>query len=174
VTLLSNPSHLEAIDPVVLGQARAQQDLLGAEGGRRVLPIIIHTDAAVIGQGLVAETLQLETTAGFTTAGTVHIVVNNQIGFTTEQHDARSSAHCTGGWKAIDSCIIHVNADVPADVRRAAGLALDWRQTHGRDAVIDFVCYRRNGHNEIDEPTARLRSRSRWRQPKGAGWWRRG
>ncbi|HBK07507.1 MAG TPA: 2-oxoglutarate dehydrogenase E1 component [Acetobacteraceae bacterium] len=153
VTLLANPSHLEAIDPVVAGQARAQQDLIGPDGAKRVLPIVLHTDAAVIAQGIVSETLQLGAPEGFSVGGTVHVVINNQIGFTTEQHEARTSTHCTGGWKAIDSCILHVNADDPAAVRRSAGLALDWRQAHGRDAVIDFVCYRRNGHNEIDEPT---------------------
>ena len=150
VTLLANPSHLEAVDPVVLGRARALQDQLGAA---RVLPIILHTDAAVIGQGVVAETLQLGGTAGFGTGGTIHIVINNQLGFTTAPDEGRSSTYCTGGWKAIDSCILHVNGDDVAASARAAQLAVDWRQVHGRDAVIDFVCYRRNGHNEIDEPT---------------------
>ena len=150
VTVLANPSHLEAVDPVVLGRARALQDGIDAP---RVLPIILHTDAAVIGQGIVAETVQLGGTAGFTTGGTVHIVINNQLGFTTEPSEARTSTYCTGAWKAIDSCILHVNGDDVAAASRAAALAVDWRQTHGRDAVIDFVCYRRNGHNEIDEPT---------------------
>ena len=150
VTLLANPSHLEAVDPVVLGRARALQDQLGAA---KVLPIILHTDAAVIGQGIVAETLQLGGTAGFGTGGTVHIVVNNQLGFTTEPSEARTSTYCTGGWKAIDSCILHVNGDDIAASARAAQLSVDWRQTHASDAVIDLVCYRRNGHNEIDEPT---------------------
>jgi 2-oxoglutarate dehydrogenase E1 component len=150
LTLLANPSHLEAVDPVVLGRARALQDGIGAA---RVLPIILHTDAAVIGQGVVAETLQLGGTAGFTTGGTVHIVINNQLGFTTEPSEARTSTYCTGAWKAIDSCILHVNGDDVAAASRAAHLAVDWRQSHARDAVIDFVCYRRNGHNEIDEPT---------------------
>jgi 2-oxoglutarate dehydrogenase E1 component len=150
VTVLANPSHLEAVDPVVLGRARALQDGLDTA---RVLPIILHTDAAVIGQGIVAETLQLGGTAGFTTGGTLHIIINNQLGFTTEPSEARTSTYCTGAWKAIDSCILHVNGDDVAASSRAAALAIDWRQTHGRDAVIDFVCYRRNGHNEIDEPT---------------------
>ena len=150
VTLLANPSHLEAVDPVVLGRARALQDGIGAP---RVLPIILHTDAAVIGQGVVAETLQLGGTAGFTTGGTIHLVINNQLGFTTEPSEARTSTYCTGAWKAIDSCILHVNGDDVAAASRAAQVAVDWRQTHGRDAVLDFVCYRRNGHNEIDEPT---------------------
>ena len=150
VTVLANPSHLEAVDPVALGRARAMQDGLG-QG--RVLPIILHTDAAVIGQGVVAEALQLGGTAGFATGGTVHIIINNQIGFTTEPSEARTSTYCTGAWRAIDSCILHVNGDDVDAASRAAGVAVDWRQTHGRDAVIDFVCYRRNGHNEIDEPT---------------------
>ena len=150
VTLLANPSHLEAVDPVVLGRARAVQDQHGAAN---VLPIILHTDAAVIGQGIVAETLQLGGTAGFSTGGTIHIVINNQLGFTTEPSEARTSTYCTGGWKAIDSCILHVNGDDVAATSRAAQLSVDWRQAHARDAVIDFVCYRRNGHNEIDEPT---------------------
>ena len=152
VTLLANPSHLEAVDPLVLGAARALQD--GREdGAARVLPVVIHTDAAVVGQGVVAEMLQLGGTEGFGTAGTLHVVVNNGIGFTTEPREARTSRHCTGPWKAIDAAIVHVNADDPAAARRAARMAVDWRQAQGRDAVIDLVCYRRNGHNEIDEPT---------------------
>lgn len=153
VTLLANPSHLEAVDPVVLGRARAVQDAQGPGGPARVLPLIIHTDAAVASQGIAAEILQLATVPGFSTGGTVHVVVNNQIGFTTEPDQARSSTHCTGIWKAVDSCILHVNGDDEAAVARAASLAVTWRQTHARDAVIDLVCYRRNGHNEIDEPT---------------------
>ncbi len=152
VTLLANPSHLEAVDPVVLGRARALQEAQGSSGAARVLPVILHTDAAVAGQGVVAEVLQLASVPGFSTGGTVHIVVNNQIGFTTNPAEARSSTHCTGIWKAIDSCILHVNGDDGAAVSRAAALAVHWRQTHARDAVIDLVCYRRNGHNEIDEP----------------------
>ncbi|MFC7737617.1 2-oxoglutarate dehydrogenase E1 component [Roseomonas sp. GCM10028921] len=153
VTLLANPSHLEAVDPLVLGRARALQEMEGKEGRERVLPVILHTDAAVIGQGIVAETLQLGGTEGFGTGGTVHVVINNRIGFTTEERDARTSTHCTGAWKAIDSAILHVNADDPLAVCRAAELAFGYRRTQGRDAVIDLVCYRRNGHNEIDEPT---------------------
>ncbi|WP_424139420.1 2-oxoglutarate dehydrogenase E1 component [Roseomonas chloroacetimidivorans] len=153
VTLLANPSHLEAVDPLVLGRARALQELEGEEGRAKVLPIILHTDAAVIGQGVVPETLQLGGTAGFGTGGTVHVVINNRIGFTTEERDARTSTHCTGAWKAIDSGILHVNADDPLAVCRAAELAFGYRKSQGRDAVIDLVCYRRNGHNEIDEPT---------------------
>ncbi|MDB5382764.1 MAG: 2-oxoglutarate dehydrogenase component [Rhodospirillales bacterium] len=152
VTVLSNPSHLEAIDPLVLGRARAAQDAIGEGGAGTVLPIILHTDAAVIGQGLVAECIQLAGPAGYTVGGTVHLVVNNQIGFTTDPEEARTSRHCTGPWKAVDSAILHVNGDDPAAVCRAADIAVAWRQTQRRDAVIDLVCYRRNGHNEIDEP----------------------
>jgi 2-oxoglutarate dehydrogenase E1 component len=150
VTLLPNPSHLEAVNTLVLGRARALQDLHGADA---VLPILLHTDAAVIGQGIVAEMLQLGRTAGFGTGGTVHIVLNNRIGFTTEEEESRSSTHCTGAWKAIDSAILHVNAEDPLAACRAAELAFDYRQSQARDAVIDLVGYRRNGHNEIDEPT---------------------
>jgi 2-oxoglutarate dehydrogenase E1 component len=152
VTLLSNPSHLEAVDPLVLGRARAAQDVLGEGGVDKVLPIILHTDAAVIGQGLVAECIQLAGPAGYTVGGTVHLVINNQIGFTTEAQEARTSRHCTGPWKAVDSAILHVNGDDPAAVCRAADIAVAWRQAQHCDAVVDLVCYRRNGHNEIDEP----------------------
>jgi 2-oxoglutarate dehydrogenase E1 component len=153
ITLLANPSHLEAVDPLVLGRARALQEMEGEDGQAKILSVILHTDAAVIGQGVVPETLQLGGTAGFGTGGTVHVVINNRIGFTTEERDARTSTHCTGAWKAIDSAILHVNADDPLAVCRAAELAFGYRHTQRRDAVIDLVCYRRNGHNEIDEPT---------------------
>ncbi|MFP5512812.1 MAG: 2-oxoglutarate dehydrogenase E1 component [Alphaproteobacteria bacterium] len=154
LTLSPNPSHLEAINPVTLGRARARQDLVREEGGeaRRVLCVLLHTDASVIGQGSVTEALQLSGVAGFTVAGTIHVIVNNQIGFTTERDEARTSLHCTGLWKAVDSPILHVNADDPDAALRAADLAVAFRQAHGRDAVIDLVGYRRNGHNEIDEP----------------------
>jgi len=154
LTLSPNPSHLEAINPVILGRARARQDLVREQGGeaRRVLCVLLHTDASVIGQGSVTEALQLSGVAGFTVAGTIHVIVNNQIGFTTERDEARTSLHCTGLWKAVDSPILHVNADDPDAALRAADLAVAFRQAHGRDAVIDLVGYRRNGHNEIDEP----------------------
>ncbi len=148
VSVLSNPSHLEAVDAVVLGRARAAQD-----AGASVLPIVIHTDAAVVAQGVVAEAIQLGATAGYGTGGTLHLILNNGIGFTTETHEARSSRHCTGPWKAVDAAILHVNADAPLDVARAAELAVAWRQEHGCDAVVDLFGFRRNGHNEIDEPS---------------------
>ncbi|MFC3127347.1 2-oxoglutarate dehydrogenase E1 component [Pseudoroseomonas globiformis] len=150
VTLLANPSHLEAVDPLVLGRARAAQDVAGGPG--TVLPVILHTDAAVIGQGVVAECIQLAHPKGYSVGGTVHLIINNQIGFTTEPGEARSSHHCTGPWKAVDSAILHVNGDDPVAVARAADIAVAWRQAQGCDAVVDLVCYRRNGHNEIDEP----------------------
>ena len=152
VTFVPNPSHLEAIDPVVLGRVRARQDLLAASASKDVLGLVFHTDASVVAQGIVAECLQLAGVPGFTTFGTIHVIVNNQIGFTTETWEARTSRHATGPWKAIDVPIIHVNGDDPEACIRAADLALAFRQAHGRDVVIDLVCYRRNGHNELDEP----------------------
>jgi len=150
LTLSPNPSHLEAINPVTLGRTRARQDLAGDP--KRVLSILLHTDASVIGQGSVTEALQLSGVAGFSVAGTIHVIVNNKIGFTTSEAEARTSRHCTGLWKAVDSPILHANADDPDAALRAADLAVAFRQAHGRDAVIDLVGYRRNGHNEIDEP----------------------
>ncbi|WP_159997602.1 2-oxoglutarate dehydrogenase E1 component [Roseomonas sp. 18066] len=150
VTLLANPSHLEAVDPLVLGRARAAQDAVG--NSDTVLPILLHTDAAVIGQGIVAECIQLGGPAGYSVGGAVHVVVNNQIGFTTEAEEGRTSRHCTGVWKAVDAAILHANGDDPEAVARAADIALAWRQAQRADVVIDLVCYRRNGHNEIDEP----------------------
>ncbi|TCG02398.1 2-oxoglutarate dehydrogenase E1 component [Paraburkholderia strydomiana] len=152
VSLLPNPSHLEAVDPVVVGRVRALQDEQPDEERKRVLGIIVHTDAAVIGQGVVAELLQLGKPAGYCTGGTVHVVVNNQLGFTTEPNEGRTSRYCTGPWKAIDSLILHANADDAGAIVRAADLAIDFRNSQERDCVIDLVCYRRNGHNEMDEP----------------------
>jgi 2-oxoglutarate dehydrogenase E1 component len=152
ITLLPNPSHLEAVDPVVLGRVRALQDERAGSARKNVLGLILHTDAAVIGQGVVAETLQLAAVDAFSTCGTIHVVVNNQLGFTTEPHESRTSLYCTGAWKAIDSLILHVNGDDPRATVRAADLAVGFRQDHGRDAVIDLTVYRRNGHNELDEP----------------------
>jgi 2-oxoglutarate dehydrogenase E1 component len=151
VTLCPNPSHLEAVDPMVLGRVRARQDLRPTYPGG-VLGLLMHSDAAVTGQGIVGETLQLAAIPGFATEGTIHVIVNNQIGFTTEPWEGRTSRHCTGPFKAVDTLIIHVNADDPEACVRAADLALGFRQRFRRDAVIDLVCYRRNGHNELDEP----------------------
>jgi 2-oxoglutarate dehydrogenase E1 component len=150
IMVLPNPSHLEAVNPIVLGRVRARQDQTSE--AKKILGIIIHTDASVVAQGIVSEGLQLSGVAAHTTEGTIHIVVNNQIGFTTEEAEARTSRYCTGPWKAIDSLILHANADDLAAVLKAASLAVDFRQSHGRDVVVDLVCYRRNGHNELDEP----------------------
>jgi 2-oxoglutarate dehydrogenase E1 component len=150
VSLTPNPSHLEAVNSVAIGRVRARQDAAGY--GSEALCILLHTDASVIGQGVVAETVQLSAIAGFQVAGTIHLVVNNQVGFTTDPDDARSSLHCTGAWKSVDSPILHVNGDAPDEVLTAADLALSFRMEHRMDVVVDLVCYRRNGHNEVDEP----------------------
>ena len=155
VSLCPNPSHLEAVNPVGAGRVRARQDLAARAGAdaSRVLGIVLHTDASVIGQGSVSEVVQLAGLQAFGTCGTIHVVVNNQIGFTTDPSEARSSRYCTGPWKAVDSAIVHVNGSDADAVLRAADLAVEFRDAHRRDAVIDLICYRRNGHNELDEPT---------------------
>jgi 2-oxoglutarate dehydrogenase E1 component len=154
IRLSSNPSHLEAVDPVVEGKARARQRIRGdTEHRRKVLPLLVHGDAAFIAQGIVAETLNLSQLPGYSTGGTVHIVVNNQIGFTTLPKDARSSRYSTDIAKMIEAPIFHVNGDDPLAVRFVSDLALDFRQRFGRDVVIDMYCYRRYGHNEGDEPS---------------------
>jgi 2-oxoglutarate dehydrogenase E1 component len=154
IHLAANPSHLEAVDPVVQGKARARQRVLGDTGTRKaVLPLLIHGDAAFIGQGVVAETFNLSQLPGYSTGGTVHVVVNNQIGFTTLPKDARSSHYCTDIAKIVDAPIFHVNGEDPLAVLQVAEFATEFRQTFGRDAVIDIYCYRRHGHNELDEPT---------------------
>jgi 2-oxoglutarate dehydrogenase E1 component len=153
IVLAANPSHLEAVDGVVQGKTRARQRRRGDVPARKkVVPILIHGDAAFIGQGIVAEVLNLSQLDGYRTGGTVHIVINNQIGFTTEPEDARSSLYCTDIAKMIDVPIFHVNGDDPLAMVMVAQLALDYRQTFGDDVVIDLVCYRRHGHNEGDEP----------------------
>src|SRR5437762_9086005 len=154
IRLSSNPSHLEAVDPVVEGQARARQRLRGdTEHRRKVLPLLVHGDAAFIGQGIVAETLNLSQLPGYSTGGTIHIVVNNQIGFTTLPKDARSSTYSTDIAKMIEAPIFHVNGDDPLAVKFVSDMAFDFRQRFGRDVVIDMYCYRRYGHNEGDEPS---------------------
>src|SRR5438477_4057451 len=153
IRLSSNPSHLEAVDPVVEGKARARQRIRGdTEHRRKVLPLLVHGDAAFIAQGIVAETLNLSQLHGYRTGGTVHIVVNNQIGFTTLPKDARSSSYATDVAKMIEAPIFHVNGDDPLAVKFVSDLAFDFRQQFGRDVVIDLYCYRRYGHNEGDEP----------------------
>src|SRR5438132_7431097 len=154
IRLSSNPSHLEAVDPVVEGQARARQRLRGdTEHRRNVLPLLVHGDAAFIAQGIVAETLNLSQLPGYSTGGTIHIVVNNQIGFTTLPKDARSSMYSTDIAKMIEAPIFHVNGDDPLAVKFVSDMAFDFRQRFGRDVVIDMYCYRRYGHNEGDEPS---------------------
>ncbi|HEV2096069.1 MAG TPA: 2-oxoglutarate dehydrogenase E1 component [Chthoniobacterales bacterium] len=154
IRLAANPSHLEAVDPVVEGTARARQRIRGdTEHRRKVLPLLIHGDAAFAGQGIVMETLNMSQLPGYSTGGTVHVVVNNQIGFTTLPEDARSSMYATDIAKMIEVPILHVNGDDPLAVRFVTQLALDFRQEFGRDVVIDMYCYRRYGHNEGDEPS---------------------
>ena len=153
IRLASNPSHLEAVDPVVEGSARARQRIRGdTEKRRKVLPLLVHGDAAFAGQGIVYETLNMSQLPGYSTGGTIHIVVNNQIGFTTLPEDARSSMYATDIGKMLEVPIFHVNGDDPLSVRFVTELALDFRQEFGRDAIIDMYCYRRYGHNEGDEP----------------------
>ena len=154
IRLAANPSHLEAVDPVVEGTARARQRIRGdADKRRKVLPLLVHGDAAFAGQGIVYETLNMSQLPGYSTGGTVHIVVNNQIGFTTLPEDARSSMYATDIAKMIEVPIFHVNGDDPLAVMFVTQLALDFRQEFGRDVVIDMYCYRRYGHNEGDEPS---------------------
>ncbi|MFM8886644.1 MAG: 2-oxoglutarate dehydrogenase E1 component, partial [Chthoniobacterales bacterium] len=154
VRLAPNPSHLEAVDPVVEGMARARQRILDdTEKRTKVLPLLIHGDAAFAGQGIVAEVFQMSQLPGYRTGGTLHIIVNNQIGFTTLPADARSSLYSTDVAKTIEAPVFHVNGEDPLAVVTVAQLALDFRQEFGRDVVIDLYCYRRHGHNEGDEPT---------------------
>ncbi|MCX6471190.1 MAG: multifunctional oxoglutarate decarboxylase/oxoglutarate dehydrogenase thiamine pyrophosphate-binding subunit/dihydrolipoyllysine-residue succinyltransferase subunit [Corynebacteriales bacterium] len=154
VSLTANPSHLEAVDPVLEGLVRAKQDLLDrGDGVFSVLPLMLHGDAAFAGQGVVAETLNLALLPGYQTGGTVHIVVNNQVGFTTAPEHSRSSEYCTDVAKMIGAPIFHVNGDDPEACVWAAKLAVDYRQEFHKDVVIDLVCYRRRGHNEGDDPS---------------------
>ncbi|HEX2043224.1 MAG TPA: multifunctional oxoglutarate decarboxylase/oxoglutarate dehydrogenase thiamine pyrophosphate-binding subunit/dihydrolipoyllysine-residue succinyltransferase subunit, partial [Acidimicrobiales bacterium] len=153
VTLASNPSHLEAVDPVVEGMVRAKQDLIDDPQAFSVLPLVIHGDAAFSGQGVVAETLNLSALRGYRVGGTIHLVVNNQVGFTTSMHDARSSVYPTDVAKMVQAPILHVNGDDPEACARVARLAFGFRQRFHKDVVIDLVCYRLHGHNEGDDPS---------------------
>jgi len=155
VALAFNPSHLEVVNPVVEGSVRARQERRGDKRGERVLPILIHGDSAFAGQGVVMETLQLSQARAFYTGGTVHIIVNNQVGFTTSRpDDVRSTMYCSDVAKMLETPIFHVNGDDPEAVVFVTRLALAYRQKFNKDVVIDLVCYRRHGHNEADEPAA--------------------
>lgn len=155
LALAFNPSHLEIVTPVVEGSVRARQVRLRDKAGQRVMPVVIHGDASFAGQGVVMETLNMSQTRGFSTKGTVHVVVNNQIGFTTSTlKDARSSHYATDVAKMVNAPIMHVNGDDPDAVVFVTQVALDYRMRFAKDVVIDLVCYRRQGHNEADEPAA--------------------
>ena len=153
VSVAANPSHLEAVDPVLEGIARAKQDVLDKGGAYPVLPLLVHGDAAFAGQGVVAETLNLSQLRGYRTGGTIHVVVNNQVGFTTSPGSSRSSLYCTDVARMVQAPIFHVNGDDPEACIRVARLAFEYRQAFKKDVVIDLVCYRRRGHNEGDDPS---------------------
>src|ERR1700712_3069531 len=153
LSLAFNPSHLEIVNPVVEGSVKARMDRRGDKDGAQVLPILVHGDAAFAGQGVVMETLNLAQTRGYGTNGTVHIVINNQIGFTTsDPRDSRSTLYCTDVVKMIEPPVLHVNGDDPDAVILATQIAVDYRMTFKRDVVIDIVCFRKLGHNEQDTP----------------------
>jgi len=153
LSLASNPSHLEAINPVVEGIVRAKESYLGDAERHRVLPVLLHGDAAFLGQGSVYETVALSTLPGFTTGGTIHVIIDNQIGFTTDPADYRFTRYPSDLARVVRAPVLHVNGDAPDAVVRAAELAVAFRQTFGADVFVHFVCYRRHGHNEVDDPT---------------------
>ncbi|XP_064630056.1 2-oxoglutarate dehydrogenase complex component E1-like isoform X3 [Lineus longissimus] len=152
VAVVANPSHLEAVDPVVQGKTKAEQFYSGDTEGKKSMSILLHGDAAFAGQGVVYETFHLSDLPAYTTHGTIHIVVNNQIGFTTDPRSSRSSPYCTDVARVVNAPIFHVNADDPEAVHYISKVAAEWRSEWQKDVVIDLVCYRKNGHNEIDEP----------------------
>uniref|UniRef100_A0A1Q3FYP1 2-oxoglutarate dehydrogenase complex component E1 n=1 Tax=Culex tarsalis TaxID=7177 RepID=A0A1Q3FYP1_CULTA len=152
LAVVANPSHLEAVDPIVQGKTRAEQFYRGDGEGKKVMSILLHGDAAFCGQGVVYETMHLSDLPDYTCHGTVHIVVNNQIGFTTDPRHSRSSPYCTDVARVVNAPIFHVNSDDPEAVMHVCKVAAEWRATFHKDVVIDLVSYRRNGHNEIDEP----------------------
>jgi 2-oxoglutarate dehydrogenase E1 component len=153
VSIAFNPSHLEAVNPVVEGLVRPKQDRLGDEARERVIPVVIHGDAAMAGQGVVAETINLSRVPGYETGGTIHLVINNQIGFTTNPEQGRSSTYCSDVALMVQAPIFHVNSDDPEACIRAMQLSYDYRQRFHKDVVIDMVCYRKYGHNESDDPS---------------------
>lgn len=152
ISLASNPSHLEAVNAVVEGKARARQDRHSGDGRRHIMPLLIHGDAAFAGQGMVAETLNLSQLDGYKTGGTIHLIINNQIGFTTAPTDSRSTIYATDVAKMLNTPIFHVHGDDPEALIQAANVALEYRQRYRKDVVIEIICYRRHGHNEGDEP----------------------
>ena len=152
IKLAPNPSHLEAVDPVVLGYTRAQIDDEYRGDSSKAIPVLIHGDAAIAGQGLVYECIQMSHLAGYSTGGTIHFIINNQVGFTTDYDDARSSIYCTDLAKIVDAPVLHVNGDDAEAVTYAVALAVEYRQKFRQDFFIDLLCYRRHGHNESDEP----------------------
>nr|XP_014341840.1 PREDICTED: 2-oxoglutarate dehydrogenase-like, mitochondrial isoform X2 [Latimeria chalumnae] len=152
LSLVANPSHLEAVDPVVQGKTKAEQFYRGDTEGKKVMSILLHGDAAFAGQGVVYETFHLSDLPSYTTNGTIHIVVNNQIGFTTDPRMARSSPYPTDVARVVNAPIFHVNADDPEAVFYVCTVAAEWRNVFNKDVVVDLVCYRRSGHNEMDEP----------------------
>ncbi|XP_076753195.1 oxoglutarate dehydrogenase Nc73EF isoform X4 [Xylocopa sonorina] len=152
LAVVANPSHLEAVDPIVQGKTRAEQFYRGDGEGKKVMSVLLHGDAAFCGQGIVFETMHLSDLPDYTTHGTIHIVVNNQIGFTTDPRHSRSSPYCTDVARVVNAPIFHVNSDDPEAVMHVCKVAAEWRATFHKDVVIDIVSYRRNGHNEIDEP----------------------
>lgn len=152
LAVVANPSHLEAVDPIVQGKTRAEQFYRGDGEGKKVMSILLHGDAAFSGQGVVFETMHLSSLPDYTTHGTIHIVANNQIGFTTDPRHSRSSPYCTDVARVVNAPIFHVNSDDPEAVMHVCNVAAEWRATFHKDCIIDIVSYRRNGHNEIDEP----------------------
>src|SRR4029077_17480614 len=153
VSMAPNPSHLEAVDPVVEGIVRPKQDRLGDTERARVIPLLVHGDAAFAGQGVVAETLNLSQLDGYWTGGTIHLIINNQIGFTTLPDEARSTPYSTDVARMVQAPIFHVNGDDPEAAIRVTQIAFDFRQQFKKDVVIDMFCYRRHGHNEGDDPS---------------------
>jgi 2-oxoglutarate dehydrogenase E1 component len=153
IELAANPSHLETVDPIVMGMVRAQQDQIDPPGAYSVLPLLIHGDAAFAGQGVVAECLAMSDIGGYRIGGTIHLIINNQIGFTTAPEWSRSSLYCSDVAKTVQAPILHVNGDDPEACVRVARLAWEYRQEFHKDVVIDMVCYRRHGHNEGDDPS---------------------